>query len=54
MILWCSIFIIGVIRHQLLMIIGVTGLFLFFAGLTFLGLIYLAAFMVETQGKSKT
>jgi len=36
------------------MAIGVTGVFLIFAVLTLLGLAYLAAFMVETQGKPRS
>ena len=53
MIFWCSTFILGVIRDQLFMIIGVAGVFLMFAVLALLGLLYLGAFMVETQGKSR-
>ena len=54
MIFWCSVFILGVIHDKLFLAIGVTGVFFIFAALTLLGLIYLRAFMVETQGKTRT
>ena len=50
---WVLIFGFGLTNDVLLLRFGASSLFAFFAVMTFLGLIYVAANLVETQGKSR-
>lgn len=50
---WVLIFSFGLINDSLILRFGASSMFTFFAIVTFIGLIYIAANLVETQGKSR-
>lgn len=52
-IFWIFIFSFGIINDVLLIVYGAAFMFFLFAALTLVGIVYLAASLVETQGKSR-
>jgi hypothetical protein len=50
---WILIFISGLINTPLLLIYGPSTIFFFLGFISFLGLLYVGFYLVETQGKSR-
>ena len=51
--LWIFIFIFGISNKIILQVYGPAKVFFFLAAISFIGLLYIGFYLVETQGKSR-